>query len=108
MASVYSTWLIYAAGIEFLLASMILYSRGIPLFFYRRREDKRPLIEGKAGLAYMLAMVAAAAYACYALDTKAIVCKASRVSFNKKKHRGGAAALSRPPCIALICKTYVL
>ncbi len=64
MASVYSTWLIYAAGIEFLLASMILYSRGIPLFFYRRREDKRPLIEGKAGLAYMLAMVAAASSGC--------------------------------------------
>ena len=73
LASVYSVWLIYAAGVEFLLASMILYATGILLFFYRRKEDKLPLIANGRELACILVVVAAAIYACYALATGAIV-----------------------------------
>ena len=72
LASVYSVWLIYAAGIEFLLASMILYATGILLFFYRRKEDKLPLIAGGKELACILVVIVAAVYACYALATGAI------------------------------------
>ena len=73
LASLYSVWLIYAAGVEFLLASMILYATGILLFFYRRREDKLPLISGGGEVACMVVVVLAAVYACYALATGQIV-----------------------------------
>ncbi len=51
---------------------MILYATGSLLFFYRRKEDKLPLIANSKELACMLAVVAAALCACYALATGAI------------------------------------
>ena len=73
LASLYSVWLIYAAGMEFLLASMILYATGIVLFFYRRKEDQRRFIENKGELLSILVVLAAAACAAFALATGLIV-----------------------------------
>ena len=73
LATIYSIWLIYAAGAEFLLASMVLYAVGILLFFYRRKEDHLPLISGKGELICILVVVLAAVYAAYALVTGKIV-----------------------------------
>jgi arginine:ornithine antiporter/lysine permease len=38
LAAVYSTWLLYAAGPEFLLMSTIVFAVGIPVFWYAKRE----------------------------------------------------------------------
>jgi arginine:ornithine antiporter/lysine permease len=38
LAAVYSTWLLYAAGPEFLLMSTIVFAVGVPVFWYAKRE----------------------------------------------------------------------
>ena len=38
LAAVYATWLLYAAGPEFLLMSTIIFAIGIPVFWYAKRE----------------------------------------------------------------------
>jgi arginine:ornithine antiporter/lysine permease len=35
---VYGLWLIYAGGLDYLLLSLLLYSCGLPFFFYSRKE----------------------------------------------------------------------
>ena len=40
VGTIYSTWLIYAGGLEFLLLSMILYTPGIFIFYLGAREKK--------------------------------------------------------------------
>ena len=60
LASIYGLWLIHAGGWDFLLISMILYAPGTLLFFYRRREDKLPLVKNAAELLAIVAVVGAA------------------------------------------------
>lgn len=60
LASLYSVWLIYAAGMDFLLISMVLYAPGTLLFFYRRKQDNLPLIHS-TGEGVAIAVVAIAA-----------------------------------------------
>ena len=63
LASIYGVWLIHAGGWDFLLISMILYAPGTLLFFYRRREDKLPLIKNWAELIAIIMVVGASVIA---------------------------------------------
>ena len=38
LASGYGLWLLYAAGVEYLLLSLLLYGPGLLLFLYSRRQ----------------------------------------------------------------------
>jgi arginine:ornithine antiporter/lysine permease len=38
LGTIYSAWLLYAAGLEFLLMSSIVFAVGVPVFWYARRE----------------------------------------------------------------------
>ena len=38
VASGYGLWLLYAAGVEYLLLSLLLYGPGLLLFLYSRRQ----------------------------------------------------------------------
>lgn len=38
VGSIYGLWLIYAGGLDYLLLSLLLYSCGLPFFFYSRKE----------------------------------------------------------------------
>ena len=42
-ASVYGLWLIYAAGVENLLLSLLLYIPGLAIFYYSRYQSRLPL-----------------------------------------------------------------
>ncbi len=44
VSSIYGVWLLYAAGLKYLLISMILYAPAVLFFFYGRKEDKLPLL----------------------------------------------------------------
>ncbi|UKH16592.1 basic amino acid/polyamine antiporter [Actinobacillus pleuropneumoniae] len=39
MASVYGLWIVYAAGLDYLLLSVVLYVPGLALFFYSRKQN---------------------------------------------------------------------
>ncbi|MCY6395589.1 basic amino acid/polyamine antiporter [Actinobacillus pleuropneumoniae] len=39
MASVYGLWIVYAAGLDYLLLSVVLYVPGLALFFYSRKQS---------------------------------------------------------------------
>jgi arginine:ornithine antiporter/lysine permease len=39
LTAIYSLWLMYAAGLQFLLMSTILFAVGIPVFYIARREN---------------------------------------------------------------------
>lgn len=44
MATLYGFWLVYAAGIDYLLLSVILYMPGVVLFFYTRYQKEKSLL----------------------------------------------------------------
>ena len=63
VSSIYGFWLVYAAGWNFWLASMLLYAVGIVFFMYGRRQDNLPIItrrwEGAIiGMVFLLAVLA--------------------------------------------------
>ena len=43
MASVYGLWIVYAAGLDYLLLSVVLYVPGLALFFYSRKQSSENL-----------------------------------------------------------------
>ncbi|WP_116140398.1 basic amino acid/polyamine antiporter [Trinickia diaoshuihuensis] len=64
LASVYSVWLLYAAGPQFLLMSTILFAIGIPVFWWARREhapEQAVLAPREKAAAVLLVLVAIAA-----------------------------------------------
>jgi arginine:ornithine antiporter/lysine permease len=40
MASVYATWLLYAAGPKFLVLSLILFALGVPVYWWAQHEKQ--------------------------------------------------------------------
>ncbi|WP_374722939.1 arginine-ornithine antiporter [Peribacillus tepidiphilus] len=50
IASIYSIWLVYAAGIDYLLLTMILYAPGILMFMSVQKEAHKKKMFGKAEL----------------------------------------------------------
>ncbi|MCA3554475.1 arginine-ornithine antiporter [Aestuariivirga sp.] len=68
LATIYGIWLVYAAGLNYLLMNAVLFAPGILVFWYARRErgqtSFRPFELALAGL-----LLAAAAYAGYQMYT---------------------------------------
>lgn len=67
IATVYAVWLIYAAGIQYLLLSALLYAPGAILFAKARREVGQPVFSGIEQLAFIGVLIGAgiAAYGLY-------------------------------------------
>lgn len=64
LATVYSLWLVYAAGLQFLLMSTILFALGFPVFWWARREHaagERVFTGREASVAGVLVVVAGVA-----------------------------------------------
>jgi arginine:ornithine antiporter/lysine permease len=66
LGTLYSAWLLYAAGAQFMLVSSIFYAIGLPVFWYARREraPDRPAfapLELAAAIALVFAAIAAVA-----------------------------------------------
>lgn len=55
--TVYTAFMIYAGGLKFLLLSAILYALGTALFFYARREQKKPLFSPREWLVFIAVVV---------------------------------------------------
>ena len=73
LASLYALWLIYAAGLQYLLMSTIIFALGLPVFWYAQREhDPGKPAFTRVGLAEAAALVIAAIVA-IALFAKGIV-----------------------------------
>lgn len=72
IASVYSVWMVYAAGIGYLLLTMILYIPGILVFNIIQKETKAAKIFTKAELATAVVFALLATIAVYQLATGVI------------------------------------
>ncbi len=64
LATVYGAWLVYAAGLEYLLLSMILYALGIFFYIWARSEQKQQAFK-PFEMALAAAVVLAGVYAAY-------------------------------------------
>ncbi len=65
VSATYGIWLIYAAGVQYLLISMILYAPAVLFFFYGRKQDKLPLLANKKELMYVIIVTLLAIFALY-------------------------------------------
>ena len=67
LATVYCVWLLYAAGLKYLLLSALLYAPGIVLYAMAKREQGKPLFKGFELVVFMIVVVLAlaAAYSLY-------------------------------------------
>jgi arginine:ornithine antiporter/lysine permease len=64
LATVYALWLVYAAGLQFLLMSTVLFAAGLPIFWWARREHAhgdRAFNSREAAVAGALVIVAGVA-----------------------------------------------
>lgn len=68
LATLYGAWLVYAAGIEYLLFSMILYAFGI-IFYIMARREKQAQVFKPIELILALAVLVAGCVAAYLLLT---------------------------------------
>ena len=69
LGTLYSVWLQYAAGPEFLLMSTIVYALGLPVFWRARRErapDQPAFTRIEAGAACALVVLSAIAFVLFA------------------------------------------
>lgn len=73
LATVYSAWLLYAAGPEFLLMSTIIFAIGVPVFWYAKKENypDKPIFTGREKIA--VGVLGIAAVVAIVLFTKGIV-----------------------------------
>ena len=68
IAMIYSIWLVYAAGIQYLLLSALLYAPGALLYIKARRENNKTVFTTTEKVIFALAVVGAI-YAAYGLYT---------------------------------------
>lgn len=61
LGTVYSAWLLYAAGLEYLLMSTIMFVIGVPVYWWAQREQKtaRAFTTAEAASAVLLLVIAA-------------------------------------------------
>ena len=69
ISSAYGFWLVYAAGWNFWLASMVLYAVGIVFFLRGRRQDNLPFIARRWEGVVIVLVVLLAAVAGYSIYT---------------------------------------
>ena len=74
IASIYSIWLVYAAGLDYLLLTVVLFAIGIPVFFIIQKEQNKEKIFTKAELFVAIAFVILAIWGVYELVTGGITC----------------------------------
>ena len=79
VSSAYGVWLLYAAGLQYLLISMILYAPAVIFFFYGRKQDTLPLLVNKRELVCVIVVSCLAVFALYEMIS-------GRLSFS---HTGG-------------------
>jgi arginine:ornithine antiporter/lysine permease len=75
LGTLYSAWLLYAAGAQFMLVSSIFYAIGLPVFWYARRErapDRPAFAPLELASAIALVFAAIAAVALFAAGTVGI------------------------------------
>ena len=65
VSSAYGVWLLYAAGLQYLLISMILYAPAVIFFFYGRKQDTLPLLVNKRELVCVIVVSCLAVFALY-------------------------------------------
>ena len=68
LATIYGAWLVYAAGMEYLLLSMILYALGIVFYVWARKEKGEKIFK-PAEVILAILVVIAGIYAIYLLAT---------------------------------------
>jgi arginine:ornithine antiporter/lysine permease len=73
LASVYSLWLVYAAGLQFLLMSTILFALGFPVFWWARREHAATESVFTGGEAWVAGGLVAVAGVAVVLFTRGVV-----------------------------------
>jgi len=73
LATIYSAWLLYAAGPEFLLMSTIVFSIGIPVFWYARKEHNPGQVIFSTPEKIAVGLLGVAAIAAIVLFAKGIV-----------------------------------
>jgi arginine:ornithine antiporter/lysine permease len=71
LATIYGLWLVYAAGLDYLLMNAVLFAPGILVFWYARSEHGQSVFKGYEMLLAGL-LLAAAAYAGYQMYTGAL------------------------------------
>ncbi|WP_245184229.1 arginine-ornithine antiporter [Haematospirillum sp. 15-248] len=59
LAALYSLWLLYAAGVDYLLLSALLYTPGIVLYVQARRELREPVFRRREGVLFSLLLAGA-------------------------------------------------
>lgn len=67
LGAVYALWLIYAAGLKYLLLADVIVALGIPVFIWARRQvapNEKAFTRGECALAWLLILIAA--FAIYA------------------------------------------
>ncbi|MEI2357734.1 arginine-ornithine antiporter [Mesobacillus zeae] len=72
VSSIYAIWLVYAAGMEYLLLTMVLYAPGIIVYMIAEKEAQKKKYFGKSELAVALAIFLLAVWAIIELFTGAI------------------------------------
>jgi arginine:ornithine antiporter/lysine permease len=72
IASIYGVWLVYAAGLEYLLLTMTLYAPGIFIFYNVQKQKSSKQIFTRVELASSVAIGALAFFAIYGLITGSI------------------------------------
>lgn len=62
-ATIYAAWLLYAAGLQYLLLSTVVFAIGLPVYWYAQREQKpgQPAFSGKEKVAAGLLVIVAIA-----------------------------------------------
>jgi len=62
LGSVYAVWLLYAAGLQFILLSTIVFALGIPVYWYAQKQKSATVVfNRKESIAAGLLVLAAAA-----------------------------------------------
>lgn len=72
VASVYAIWMVYAAGVGYLLLTMLLYAPGIVIYYFVQKEANVKQVFSKSDLAISAALVIFAVMAIYGLVTGGI------------------------------------
>ena len=70
MGAIYTLWLIYAAGIDYVLLSVIFLTLGIPVYIWAQRERKLPAFNRSERLAAIVLVVVSIAAIVLMLDNK--------------------------------------
>lgn len=70
LGSIYAVWLIYAAGLDYLLMSVIFLAAGIPVYIWASRQQKRRAFTKREALGAVALVIVAVAAICLMISGK--------------------------------------